>query len=148
MKKKFLGLLGLSLVSATLFAQEKGTINNLSSPKVVITQEPQQKPNLVVKPAKEDVIYGDSEFRVWNLDSPDSKVTFGIWESTPGKWKYRSNNWEYCRILSGKAIITEDGGKSFTVKAGDSFLLKANVSCTWEVLETIRKDFVSYEVGF
>lgn len=130
--------------SFTLHAQKAGTAASHNAPKFVLTTAPETKPT-ILKPAKTDVIHGNSEFRVWVLDSLKEGIKFGIWESTPGKWKYTSPQWEYCRILSGKTIITEDGGKSFTVRAGDSFLLKPGVSCTWEVLETTRKEFISYD---
>jgi uncharacterized cupin superfamily protein len=52
------------------------------------------------------------------------------------------DEWEYCRILSGTSIVTEDGGAPVTVTAGDSFILRPGFSGTWEVLETTTKDYV------
>lgn len=146
-KRSFLAVVLLSafmVFTVNSSAQEIKDLKSDDFPKFVITETPEKEPE-ISKPAKEDVIYGDSEFRLWVLDSLKEGVTFGIWESTPGKWKYTSPQWEYCRILSGKTVIVEGNGKSRTVKAGDSFLLKPGVSCTWEVIETTRKEFVSYD---
>ena len=46
----------------------------------------------------------------------------GIWESTPGAWRVVYDEWEYCHILSGVSILTEDGKAPVTIRAGDSFV--------------------------
>jgi uncharacterized cupin superfamily protein len=66
----------------------------------------------------------------------------GIWQSTPGTWRIAYDEWEYCRILEGTSILTEDGGAPFTVTAGDSFVIRPGFTGTWEVVETTRKDYV------
>ncbi|MGH6862457.1 MAG: cupin domain-containing protein, partial [Phyllobacterium sp.] len=66
----------------------------------------------------------------------------GIWEATEGKWRIAYDEWEYCHILSGRSIITEDGGEERHVGAGDSFVLRPGFRGTWEVLETTRKEYV------
>jgi uncharacterized cupin superfamily protein len=72
-------------------------------------------------PSKDVVIAGNPRFKSWNLDDAEGGVSSGIWESTPGKWRFANSHWEYCRILAGVSIITEDGGIAHTVRAGDSF---------------------------
>ncbi|TIW64489.1 MAG: cupin domain-containing protein, partial [Mesorhizobium sp.] len=66
----------------------------------------------------------------------------GIWESTPGKWRIVYDEWEFCHILSGVSVISEDGGEARTVRAGDSFVLRPGFKGSWEVLETTRKEYV------
>ena len=66
----------------------------------------------------------------------------GIWESTPGKWRISYDEWEFCHILSGVSIITEDGGEARSVRAGDSFVIRPGFRGTWEVVETTRKEYV------
>ncbi len=70
-------------------------------------------------------------------------MSAGFWESTLGKWHFANSHWEYCRILTGISVITEDGGEAYTVRAGDSFVLQAGFKGTWEVIETTRKDYVA-----
>jgi uncharacterized cupin superfamily protein len=93
-------------------------------------------------PSKESLIAGNPLFKSWNLDEAAGGISCGIWESTPGKWRFENDHWEFCRILSGVSIVTEDGGEARTVRMGDSFILRAGFKGTWEVIETTRKDYV------
>ncbi len=92
-------------------------------------------------PAPEKVIAGDPRFRTWNCEERDGLYA-GIWESTPGKWRIDYEEWEYCRILSGRSVICEDGGECVEVGPGDGFVLRPGFKGTWEVLETTRKEYV------
>ena len=92
-------------------------------------------------PAPERVIAGEPKFTTWNVEERDG-LYCGIWEATPGKWHISYDEWEYCRILSGVSVLTEEGGEAVTVRAGDSFILRPGFKGTWEVLETTRKDYV------
>jgi uncharacterized cupin superfamily protein len=93
------------------------------------------------RPAAEKVIAGDPVFTTWNIEDRDGLYA-GIWQSTPGKWRISYDEWEYCRILSGVSVITEDGGAATTVTAGDSFVIRPGFRGTWEVVETTAKDYV------
>ncbi|MBB6407603.1 cupin domain-containing protein [Mesorhizobium sangaii] len=93
-------------------------------------------------PAPDRLISGDPKFRTWNIEERDSGLYAGIWESTPGKWRIVYDEWEFCHILSGVSVITEEGGAARTVKAGDSFVLRPGFKGNWEVLETTRKEYV------
>ncbi|MCV0396881.1 MAG: cupin domain-containing protein [Rhizobiaceae bacterium] len=94
------------------------------------------------QPAEGRVIAGDPRFRTWNVDEAQGGLYAGVWESTPGKWSVEYDEWEFCHILSGLSIITEAGGESRTVKAGDSFILRPGFKGSWEVVETTRKAYV------
>ncbi|MDQ6438237.1 cupin domain-containing protein [Mesorhizobium sp. LHD-90] len=93
-------------------------------------------------PAPDRVISGDPKFRSWNVDEQPHGLYAGIWEATPGKWYIQYDEWEFCHILSGVSIISEEGGKARTVTAGDSFVLQPGFKGTWEVVETTRKEYV------
>lgn len=93
-------------------------------------------------PAPERVISGAPTFRTWNAEETAAGVYAGLWEATPGKWRIAYDEWEFCHILSGRSIITEDGGEAKTVAAGDSFVLRPGFNGSWEVLETTRKEYV------
>lgn len=93
-------------------------------------------------PAPDRVLAGDPKFRTWNVEEADGGVYAGIWEATPGKWRIVYDEWEFCHILSGVSILTEDGGEGRTVRAGDSFVLRPGFKGSWEVLETTRKEYV------
>lgn len=95
----------------------------------------------VERPSPDRVIAGDPVFTTWLLEDRDG-LYCGIWESTPGAWRVSYDEWEYCRILSGHSILTEEGGTPVALRAGDSFMLRPGFQGVWEVVETTRKDFV------
>ena len=75
-------------------------------------------------PARDRLISGDPVFRTWNIDEQPGGLFVGLWESTPGKWRVHYEEWEYCRILSGVSIVTEDGAATRRVTVGDSFVIR------------------------
>ena len=95
----------------------------------------------VSRPDPVKVLSGDPVHTTWNIEERDG-LYCGIWQSTPGKWRISYDEWEYCRILEGVSVITEDGKEPVTIKAGDSFILRPGFKGAWEVIETTRKDYV------
>lgn len=93
------------------------------------------------RPAPDRLIAGDPVFTTWNLEERDG-LHCGIWECTPGKWRGVYSEWEYCHIHSGVLVVTEDGGAPVTYRGGDSFIVRPGWEGTWEVVETVRKDYV------
>lgn len=93
------------------------------------------------RPPKERVVAGDPVFTTWSLEEREG-LWCGMWQSTPGKWRILYDEWEYCRILEGLSVVTEEGGAARIVRAGDSFVIRPGFRGTWEVLETTLKDYV------
>jgi uncharacterized cupin superfamily protein len=93
-------------------------------------------------PDADRVLSGNPEFRTWNLEEAKGGLYCGIWEATPGKWRIAYDEWEYFSVLSGYSIVTEDGGDSVHLRAGDRMILRPGFKGTWEVVETTRKDYV------
>jgi uncharacterized cupin superfamily protein len=91
------------------------------------------------EPAK--VIEGDPRFRTWNVEERDGLYA-GTWEATPGKWRIDYEEWEYCRILSGRSVIESETGERWEVGPGDGFVIRPGFRGTWEVIETTRKEYV------
>ncbi|MFM2355801.1 MAG: hypothetical protein RLZZ528_1537, partial [Pseudomonadota bacterium] len=100
---------------------------------------PDAAPPVTERPAPEKVISGDPVFTTWNVEERDG-LYCGIWQSTPGSWRISYDEWEYCRILSGRSVITDDNGAEHALGPGDSFILRPGFRGTWEVIETTRKD--------
>ncbi len=94
-------------------------------------------------PAADRLISGNPRFTTWNLEETEGGTLFaGVWESTPGKWRIMYDEWEYCTIVSGRSVITEDNGPAVTVSAGDSFVLRPGFKGSWDVIEATRKQYV------
>ena len=100
-----------------------------------------QRPGEVSRPAADKVLQGDPVHTAWNAEEQDGLFA-GIWESTPGRWRISYDEWEFCHILSGVSVISEDGGEERRIGAGDSFILRPGFKGTWEVIETTRKEYV------
>ena len=93
-------------------------------------------------PAADRLISGDPKFLTWNIEEAEGGLYAGIWEATPGKWRIQYDEGEFCHILSGLSVVSQDDGAARMVKAGDSFVLRPGFSGTWEVIETTRKEYV------
>lgn len=56
------------------------------------------------RPDPKRVRAGDPIFTTWSLVEREG-LFCGLWECTPGKWRIASDEWEYCRILSGVSVL-------------------------------------------
>lgn len=99
--------------------------------------EPQQE-----APAAGRLLAGTPKFTSWNVEEAEGGLFAGVWEATPGKWRVEYDEWEFCHILAGVSVLTEDGGEARMLKAGDSFIIRPGFKGTWEVVETTRKEYV------
>jgi uncharacterized protein len=96
--------------------------------------------------APEKLITGNPKQTLWmHYTDPTQQYFVGIWRSEPGKWRIRYTEEEYCRMLNGVSIITDETGLAVTVRSGDEFVMPRGFAGTWEVVETSTKRFVIYE---
>ncbi len=73
-------------------------------------------------------------------------VAVGVWECTPGGWAIvNRNNTETMMLLMGQARITPADGEAVIVNEGDVFVLPKGWSGRWDVLEKVRKFYVTAE---
>jgi uncharacterized cupin superfamily protein len=95
----------------------------------------------VTRPDPATVVKGDPVHTTWNVEEVDG-LFCGLWASTPGAWRMSYAEWEYLRILEGRAIITDDEGPVHHLGPGDALLLRPGFSGVWETVEPILKDYV------
>jgi uncharacterized protein len=89
------------------------------------------------------LLAGQYKTKTWNhFTGEDDRLFCGIWECTPGKASLTYDEWEFCHIISGEAVLTNDQGKSWTVAEGDAFIIPAGFSGTWETIKKLRKHYV------
>ncbi len=95
----------------------------------------------------ENVIEGEPVESGHNYFTDSSgRLTAGVWECTPCTSlieRYPVD--EFCYILSGTVVITDDGGDAETFRAGDCFVIAKGTKCTWHMPETTRKYYVIFE---
>jgi uncharacterized cupin superfamily protein len=96
----------------------------------------------------EKLISGNPRQQIWNHYSDASEKFFaGLWQSEVGKWRISYTEEEYCQILEGTSIITDDQGRAVSVSAGDSLVVPRGFVGTWEVVKPTKKIYVIYEAG-
>lgn len=98
----------------------------------------------VERPDPAKVLDGDPVHTTW-LHEDRNGLYCGMWQTTPGKWAVSYSEWEYIRVISGVSILTDEKGVAFTMKAGDSFVIRPGFKGTWDCIETTLKDFVIRE---
>ncbi|MCQ0091045.1 cupin domain-containing protein [Roseovarius sp. M141] len=72
----------------------------------------------------------------------DGKVLSGTWQATVGTFHATYTDYEFVHMISGRIIITPDGGDAVEVGPGDAFVVEADFKGTWKILEDVTKHFV------
>ena len=119
-----------------------------------------QKPTvlrLLREPAKQPQTYyvdahkllsGNPQQTLWiEYESPDGEFCAGVWASDVGEWKVNYTEQEYCCILEGRNVLTDEDGNSQEFSAGMEFVVPRGFVGTWRVLEPTRKRFVIHETS-
>ena len=100
----------------------------------------------VSTPAADRLISGNPEHTARNFFTDQSGQFFaGVWESTPGKWRVKYTETEFCHLTRGLVEIEDARGTTSRFRAGDSFVVPAGFSGTWHVLEPASKLYVIFE---
>jgi uncharacterized cupin superfamily protein len=96
--------------------------------------------------APEKLLEGNPKQTVW-IEYQDAGGHFcaGLWSSEVGAWRIRYTEEEYCRILEGRSVITDEAGHAVSVGPGDEFTIPAGFTGTWRVVEPTLKRFVIHE---
>lgn len=71
----------------------------------------------------------------------------GIWECTPGKFVREIMQAELTTFLSGHCIFHPEDGEPIEIKAGDVLYFPENSKGTWEIIETVRKAYLCYNLN-
>ena len=94
-------------------------------------------------PPADRIIRGDPQATVQaQHESADGKFHVGIWTCSPGRWRIRYDEQEYCRILSGTGAVIDSAGKVHTLAAGDEIVIPPGFVGEWDVTETMTKTYV------
>ena len=97
-------------------------------------------------PDAERRLAGDPQLTVWNHYTESTAQFFaGVWAATPGRWIVRYSEHEFCHLLAGRVVITSDSGERSEFGAGDSFVVPAGFTGTWEVITHCRKLYAIFE---
>jgi uncharacterized cupin superfamily protein len=75
------------------------------------------------------------------LQSADKLLSSGLWSCTAGRFRWIFSWDEFVRILEGEATITDETGKSITLKAGDLAHFPRGAATEWHVPRFVKKVF-------
>jgi uncharacterized cupin superfamily protein len=71
-------------------------------------------------------------------------MAVGVWDHTAGTSAHTEED-EVFIIVSGSAIVTEDGADPIEFGAGDIGILRSGARTTWSVTEPLRKIWIARE---
>lgn len=94
-------------------------------------------------PPPELVVEGEPTFRTTvHYEAPDGRLFAGVWSATPGAWRVAYDEWEWCRLRSGRCVLTPDGAAPRAFGPGESIVIEPGFTGVWSVVEACEKDFV------
>jgi hypothetical protein len=64
-----------------------------------------------------------------------------VWEKEVSTFPWTYERRETCYVLEGEVVVTPQGGRPVTIRAGDLAIFPAGMSCTWDVRAPIRKHY-------
>jgi uncharacterized cupin superfamily protein len=122
------------------------SIDLMSSSHPDIVDFAQAIPERSVSAPEPDRILAGKPEQVANNYFTDSTEQFfaGRWDSTPGRWRVRYTESEFCHITFGRVRIESAHGGKHEFKAGDSFVVPSGFEGTWEVVENTSKLYVIF----
>jgi uncharacterized cupin superfamily protein len=98
------------------------------------------------RPDAEKIVAGDPVQTARNFFSdPTGQFHAGIWDGAPGIVRITYTESEFCHILAGRVILTDEAGDARSFAAGDAFVIPAGFTGLWETVEPVRKFYVIFE---
>ena len=145
MKKVFAFVLCCSLVML-VFMSKTGTVTaqDAATKPVRLDREKISGLGLNAIPPdayKDILVAGQLNMKVATLFS-GKELNVSIFECTPAKTDHRTRpneSDEFVYVLSGKLILTEPGGTAHQFQAGDTLVLPAGYTGTWEMQGNYRE---------
>lgn len=87
-----------------------------------------------------------SEIKIEHQPSADRLAELGvlqwaIWTKEVSEFGWTYDESETCYFLQGDVIVTPHGGQPVQMGKGDLVTFPARMSCTWKILEDVRKHY-------
>ncbi|MBM5812240.1 MAG: cupin domain-containing protein [Gammaproteobacteria bacterium] len=99
-------------------------------------------------PAAGRVLAGRPRAQVQNHYADGSGRFFaGRWSSTRGRWRVSYTEHEFCHLLEGRVLLTDDAGGRWEFGPGDAWVIPAGFSGTWETVEPASKLYAIFDSG-
>ncbi len=69
----------------------------------------------------------------------------GRWSSSPGKWRIRYSESEFCCLIEGRVVLENLEGDRWEFGPGEGFVVPAGFIGTWQVVEHCTKFYAIFE---
>lgn len=97
-------------------------------------------------PAADRLLAGTPRQTVENYFSDSTQQFFcGRWSSTPGKWRIRYSESEFCCLTRGRVVLENLAGDRWEFGSGQAFVVPAGFEGTWQVIEDCTKFYAIFE---
>jgi uncharacterized cupin superfamily protein len=97
-------------------------------------------------PAADRIIAGAPRQTIANYFGDSTQQFFaGRWSSTPGKWRIRYSESEFCCLIRGRVALENLEGDRWEFGPGAGFVVPAGFEGTWEVIEDCTKFYAIFE---
>jgi len=97
-------------------------------------------------PAADRLLAGSPRQTITNYFADETQQFFsGCWSSTPGKWRIRYTESEFCCLTRGRVVLENGQGDRWEFGPGAGFVVPAGFEGTWEVLEECTKFYAIFE---
>jgi uncharacterized cupin superfamily protein len=73
--------------------------------------------------------------------SDDSRVVRGVWECTPGRFRWNFTYDETVIVVKGRATVELESGETISLSPGDMAFFERGQWSTWTIHEPFRKAF-------
>jgi len=97
-------------------------------------------------PPADRFLSGNPRMAVANYFSDATQQFYaGRWTSSPGKWRIRYTESEFCCLTRGRVVLENGQGERWEFGPGAGFVVPAGFEGTWEVLEECTKFYAIFE---
>jgi uncharacterized cupin superfamily protein len=97
-------------------------------------------------PEADRLLEGSPRHTVANYFSDASQQFHcGRWSSSPGKWRIRYSESEFCCLTEGRVALENLDGERWEFGPGEGFVVPAGFDGTWQVIERCTKFYAIFE---
>ena len=119
-------------------------MNTSTRPKIIDFRSPLAAEES--RPAADRLLAGDPRQQIANFfTDPTQQFFAGRWSSSPGKWRIRYTESEFCCLIEGRVVLEDAEGGRWAFGPGDGFVVPSGFEGTWEVLEACTKFYAIFE---
>ncbi len=80
----------------------------------------------------------------FDVGTADSAIRVGVWMCTPGTFECVESGDELQSVIEGRLRVIQADGAVNEFTSGDSFYTEKGEHLVWEVVETVKKIFFTY----